>query len=180
MKGIFIEGGIENANKRVYPLNEIKRAVETMNETIQLHGGILGEIDHPSDLKINLDRVSHTITEMWMDGNKGCGKLKILPTPMGNLAKNLLESGVKLGVSSRGSGNVSESNGQVSDFEIVTIDIVAQPSAPSAFPVPVYEGLMNMRHGHRILELAGEVNSNKNAQKYIEQSIIRMIKELKL
>lgn len=151
-----------------------------MRDIIKTHGGILGEIDHPSDLKINLDRVSHSIVEMWMDGNAGCGKLKILPTPMGNLAKTLLESGVKLGVSSRGSGNVNENDGHVSDFDVVTIDIVAQPSAPSAFPTPVYEGLMNMRYGHRILEVAGEMNKDKSAQKYIEQSIVRLIKELKI
>ena len=120
------------------------------------------------------------VTEMWMDGAKGYGKLKILPTPMGNLIETMLKSGVKLGVSSRGSGNVNESNGQVSDFEIVTIDVVAQPSAPNAYPTPVYEGLMNMKHGHKILEAATEVHNNKAAQKYIEQSITRLIKELKL
>ena len=150
LKGICIEGGVKNANQRIYPVSEIQRAVSTIME--QLKGGhsVLGEVDHPDDLKINLDRVSHMITEMWMDGHAGYGKLKILPTPMGNLVKTMLESGVKLGVSSRGSGNVNEGSGHVSDFEIITVDIVAQPSAPHAYPKAIYEGLLNMRHGHRV------------------------------
>lgn len=180
LKGICIEGGVENANKRTYPVQQIASAVRQINEQIKGGYSVLGEIDHPSDLKINLDRVSHMVTEMWMEGAKGYGKLKILPTPMGHLIETMLKSGVKLGVSSRGSGNVNESNGQVSDFEIVTIDVVAQPSAPNAYPTPVYEGLMNLRHGHKILEAASEVGNSKAAQKYIEQSITRLIKELKL
>ena len=111
-------------------MKEIETAVKTLNEQITGGYSVLGEVDHPDDLKINLDRVSHMITEMWMDGPNGFGKLKILPTPMGQLVKTMLESGVKLGVSSRGSGNVNEANGHVSDFEIVTVDVVAQPSAP--------------------------------------------------
>ena len=116
MKGVFIEGGVRNANQRIYPVNEIASAVKTLQNQINEHGGVLGELDHPSDLKINLDRVSHMISEMWMDGAKGCGKLKVLPTPMGNLVKTMLEAGVKLGVSSRGSGNVNEGSGHVSEF----------------------------------------------------------------
>ena len=131
MKGIVIQGGIRNANQRVYPVNEIGRAVKTLNDQISGGYSVLGEVDHPEGLNINLDRVSHMISEMWMDGANGYGKLKILPTPMGNLVKTMLESGVKLGVSSRGSGNVKEDgSGEVSDFEIITVDVVAQPSAP--------------------------------------------------
>jgi hypothetical protein len=180
LKGICIEGGVENANKRTYPVGQIANAVRQINEQIKGGYSVLGEVDHPNDLKINLDRVSHMVTEMWMESAKGYGKLKILPTPMGKLIETMLTSGVKLGVSSRGSGNVSESSGQVSDFEIVTIDVVAQPSAPNAYPTPVYEGLMNMRHGYKVLEAAGEVGHSKAAQKYIESSIVRLIKELKL
>jgi hypothetical protein len=133
MKGICIQGDQRNANQRIYPVREISNAVKTLNEQIQGGYSVLGEIDHPEDLKINLDRVSHMITEMWMDGANGFGKLKILPTPMGKVIETMLESGVKLGVSSRGSGNVNEANGYVSDFEIITVDIVAQPSAPEAY-----------------------------------------------
>lgn len=180
MKGVFIEGGVKNANQRVYPVNEIEKAVSAINEQIKTGNSVLGEVDHPDDLKINLDRVSHMITQMWMDGPAGHGKLKILPTPMGQLVKTMLESGVKLGVSSRGSGNVSESNGHVSDFEIVTVDVVAQPSAPHAYPTPIYEGLMNMKQGHRVLEMAGEAQENQRVQKYLKEQITRLIRDLKL
>ena len=145
MKGICIQGGVKNANQRVYPVNEIQRAVSTLNDQIKGGYSVLGEVDHPEGLNINLDRVSHMVNEMWMDGPNGYGKLKVLPTPMGALVKTMLESGVKLGVSSRGSGNVSEDGaGKVSDFEIITVDIVAQPSAPGAYPKPIYEHLMNL------------------------------------
>jgi hypothetical protein len=180
MKGVFIEGGVKNANQRVYPVNEIAKAVETINEQIKGGYSVLGEVDHPDDLKINLDRVSHMIEQMWMDGPAGHGKLKILPTPMGQLVKTMLESGVKLGVSSRGSGNVSESTGHVSEFEIVTVDIVAQPSAPHAYPKAIYEGLMNLRHGHRMFEMAGEANQNQKVQKYLKDEVVRLIRDLKL
>jgi hypothetical protein len=92
----------------------------------------------------------------------------------------MLESGVKLGVSSRGSGNVNESSGTVSDFEIVTVDIVAQPSAPNAYPMAVYEGLMNMNGGHRVLEVASEVNNNQRVQSYLQKEMIRLINEMKI
>ena len=179
LKGICIQGGLENANGRVYPVHEISKAVKTIMEQVTGGYSVLGEVDHPDDLKINLDRVSHMITEMWMDGPNGYGKLKMLPTPMGNLVKCMLESGVKLGVSSRGSGNVSESNGHVSDFEIITVDVVAQPSAPNAYPKAIYEGLMNMRHGHKIIENARD-GSDAKVQKYLKDQVTRLIKELKL
>lgn len=182
MRGIFIQGGVKNANERVYPVNEIEQAVVTLNTQIREGNSVLGEIDHPDDLKINLDRVSHIITEMWMDGPNGFGKLKIIPTPMGQLAATMLENGVKLGVSSRGSGNVDESTGKVSDFEIVTVDIVAQPSAPNAYPKAIYEGLMNMKNGHRVLENLKGSNLDKDAkiQKFLKDEVVRLIKDLKL
>lgn len=180
MKGIFIQGGVKNQNHRIYPQHEIKKAVDAINEQVKNGYSVLGEVDHPTNLRINLDRVSHMITDMWMDGSAGCGKLKILPTPMGNLVRSMLEAGVQLGVSSRGSGNVNESSGHVSDFEIVTVDIVAQPSAPDAYPKVVYESLMNMKGGHRILDMAAELNHDPRVQKYISETIKRFINELKI
>ena len=180
MKGICIQGGIKNANQRVYPVNEIQNAVKTLNDQISSGYSVLGEVDHPDDLKINLDRVSHMITEMWMDGPNGYGKMKILPTPMGQLVSTMLESGVKLGVSSRGSGNMSEyGGGEVSDFEIITVDVVAQPSAPGAYPTPIYEHLMNTRGGNRAMGMASEVRNDKKAQKYLKDAITNVIKGLK-
>jgi hypothetical protein len=181
MKGIFIQGGVKNANERVYPVSEIERAVEDLNNQIRDGHSVLGEVDHPDDLKINLDRVSHMITNMWMDGPNGFGKLKILPTPMGQLVSTMLESGVKLGVSSRGSGNVDDGSGKVSDFEIVTVDIVAQPSAPNAYPKAIYEGLMNMRHGHKMLDnLKGAKPGDERVQRYVREQMIRLINDLKI
>ena len=180
MKGICIQGGIKNANERVYPVNEIGKAVKTLNDQITSGYSVLGEVDHPDDLKINLDRVSHMLTEMWMEGPNGYGKMKILPTPMGQLVKTMLESGVKLGVSSRGSGNISEyGSGEVSDFEIITVDVVAQPSAPGAYPTPIYEHLLNTRGGNLAKGLAAEVRNDVKAQKYLKEALTNIIKDLK-
>ena len=180
LKGICIEGDKRNANDRIYPLYEIKKAVDTINTQIRDGNSVLGEVDHPEDLKINLDRVCHSVEGMWMDGTAGCGKLKILPTPMGELIKTLLTSGVKLGVSSRGSGNVDDRTGHVSDFEIVTIDVVAQPSAPNAYPTAIHESLMNMKYGHRLLEVAREAGQDNKVQRYLKSEVVKLIKELKI
>ena len=177
LNGICIQGDIRNQNQRVYSSQEIGKAVKTLNEQIAGGYSVLGEVDHPQDLKINLDRVSHMITKMWMDGPNGYGKLKILPTPMGQLIQTMLESGVKLGVSSRGSGEV-DGSGNVQGFEIITVDIVAQPSAPGAYPTPVYEGLMNMKGGYQAYRIAQEVQGDTKAQQYIAESLRRIISGL--
>jgi len=180
LKGICIEGGVRNANERVYPVSEIANAVNTINEQIKTGHSVLGEVDHPDDLKINLDRVSHMIEKMWMDGPAGMGTLKILPTPMGELVKTMLQSGVKLGVSSRGSGNVNDSNGHVSDFEIVTVDVVAQPSAPNAYPTAIYEGLLNHKGGQRLLDMFKDPAKSGKAQRYVKDEVMRLIRGLKI
>ena len=182
LKGICIQGDVKNANERIYPVREITSAVEAVNEQVKGGYSVLGEVDHPDDLQVNLDRVSHMITEMWMEGANGFGKMKILPTPMGNIVRAMIESGVKLGVSSRGSGNVNESNGNVSEFEIVTVDCVAQPSAPQAYPTPIYEGLLNMQGGHRVIDNLRGISycNDKRVQKYINERVQRLIKDLKI
>jgi len=180
MEGICLQGGIENGNGRIYSVDEISRAVNMVAKQIRDGHSILGELDHPDDLKVNLDRVSHMISNMWMDGPNGFGKLKILPTPMGNLVSTMLKSGVKLGVSSRGSGNVDDSTGKVTDFEMVTIDVVAQPSAPNAYPRAVYEGLMNMRYGHRVLDIAREASTDQKVQQHLKKAVVGLIKDLKI
>jgi len=178
LKGICIQGGVRNANQRVYPVNEIGRAVKTLNEQISGGYSVLGEVDHPEGLNINLDRVCHMVTEMWMDGDNGYGKLKILPTPMGNLVKTMLEADVKLGVSSRGSGEV-DTTGNVKDFEIITVDVVAQPSAPGAYPTPIYEHLMNTRGGYQAYQLAEATKHDEKAQKYLKESLLKIISGLR-
>lgn len=179
MSGIFIQGGVRNQNQRVYPVNEITRAVKSIEERIKTGFSVLGEADHPDDLQVNLDRVSHMITEIYMDGSNGIGKLKILPTPMGNIVKTLLESGVKLGVSSRGSGNVADS-GEVKDFEVVTVDIVANPSAPQAYPKAIYEQVMMHRRQKQLMDVAGAARYDSKAQKYLEDEVLELIRTLKI
>lgn len=180
MKGIFIQGDVRNQNQRVYPVREIARAVNSITEKLKTGQSVMGELDHPEELSINLDRVSHVITEMWMDGADGYGKLKIVPTPMGNIVKTLLQSGVRLGVSSRGSGNVGD-DGAVSDFEIITVDIVAQPSAPDAYPRTIYESLYNMKGGSSIINgVARYALTEAAAQKQLVKDLQRFIKELKI
>lgn len=177
MEGIFVEGNKRNQNQRVYPESEIKKAVTSIQKRIDEGYSVLGEADHPDDLQVNLDRVSHMIEKMWMNGSDGYGRLKLLPTPMGNICKTLLENGVKLGVSSRGSGNVTES-GNVSDFEIQTVDIVANPSAPNAYPNPLYEQIMNAQRGNILLDVASAVNNDKIAEKYLQSEVLKFIEKL--
>lgn len=177
MKGIFIQGGVRNQNQRVYPVNEISKAVKAIKERLSQGYSVLGEADHPEDLNINLDRVSHLIVDIDMQGNDGIGKLKLLPTPMGTVCRTLLESGVKLGVSSRGSGDVDNS-GNVSGFEIITVDIVANPSAPGAYPNPIYERLMNYKRADSIWDVASSVRYDRRAQQHLQNEVINFIKDL--
>ena len=179
MAGLFIQGDVKNQNGRIYPKHEITKAVESVRTRLSKGETVMGELDHPEELQINLDRVSHIITDMHTDDANGLGKLKIIETPMGNIAKALLKAGAKLGVSSRGSGNVNES-GKVSDFDIVTVDIVAQPSAPDAYPKTIYESLYNMRGGAVLHDIAASVTHDKSAEKYLMKSINDLIDELKL
>jgi len=179
MAGLFIQGDVKNQNGRIYPKDEIKNAVESVRTRLQQGETVMGELDHPEELQINLDRVSHIITDMHCDDSNGLGKLKIIETPMGNIARALLKAGAKLGVSSRGSGNVSES-GNVSDFDIVTVDIVAQPSAPDAYPKTIYESLFNMRGGASIFETASALTHHKSAERHLMNQITNFINELKL
>jgi len=178
MKGIFIEGDVRNQNNRIYTKEEIHNAVKAINEKIKGGYSVLGEADHPDDLNINLDRVSHIITEMDTDGANGIGKLKLLPTPMGNICKTLIESGCNLGVSSRGSGNVDD-KGIVKDFEIITVDIVANPSAPNAYPDPIYERIMNHNRGNVLMDVAEATRHDKGAQRYLQEEVTNFIKNLK-
>lgn len=179
MEGIFVQGDKRNQNQRVYPVSEIAKAVKSVQSKIDQGFTVLGEADHPDDLQVNLDRVSHVIEKMWMNGSDGYGRLKILPTPMGNICKTLLENGVKLGVSSRGSGNVTDS-GNVSDFEIQTVDIVANPSAPDAYPDPLYEAIMNGSRGNILMDVAKATNNDTSAQKYLQEEVLKFINSLNI
>ena len=179
MKGLFIQGDVKNQNGRIYPIDEIKKAVGSVRERLGKGETVMGELDHPEELQINLDRVSHIITDMHCENANGLGKLKIIDTPMGNIARALLTAGANLGVSSRGSGNVNES-GKVSDFDIVTVDIVAQPSAPDAYPKTIYESLFNMQGGASLYDTAKALTVDKSAEKHLMKAITGFINELKI
>jgi len=176
MKGIFIQGAVKNHNDRIYPVQEIRKAVDSVTDKLKNEFTICGEADHPEELTINLQRVSHMITEMWMDGNNGMGKLQVLETPMGNIIKVLIDSGVRLGVSSRGVGNVND-NGIVSDYELLTVDIVSNSSAPNAYPKPVYESRLAKR-GRIISDLAEAVSHDPKARKHLHKELLDWINKL--
>lgn len=180
MKGIFIQGEVRNQNRRVYPLREIVKAVDAVKQKIVSGYTVLGELDHPENLNINLDRASHIIVDMWMQDNNGYGKLKIVETPMGQIVKTLLESGAKLGVSSRGSGDVDD-NGYVSGYEVVTVDIVAQPSAPSAYPTTIYESVYNMKGSPVVMEMATDaMQGDIRAEMHLKTELVKLINKLNL
>ena len=174
LSGIFMQADIKNRNGRVYPLSEISEAVNTGKSRILEQNGLMGELDHPQTLQINLDRVSHVITELWMQGSNAYGKAKLLNTPMGNIAQELVKSGIKIGVSTRGAGNVNESGG-VSGFQFITVDIVAQPSAQQAYPGSMYEAVEHATNGKQILTLAEQVRQDPAAQKYFKREIMKFL-----
>jgi len=145
IEGVFLQGDIKNRNGRMYPAGTLPKEVSRYNEAFVNKGRALGELGHPDGPTVNLDRVSHKITSLRQEGANFVGRAKILNTPMGSIAKNLLDEGVKLGVSSRGVGSVSMNNEGVNvvgeDFMLATAaDIVADPSAPDAFVDGIMEG----------------------------------------
>lgn len=176
LNGIFMMSEQKNRNGRIYPLSEISGAVNALSQKIRETRGVMGELDHPSSLQINLDRVSHVITEVRMEGTNAVGKMKLLDTPMGQIAKNIINAGVAIGVSSRGAGSVNES-GQVSGFNIITIDIVATPSAQNAYPSSVYESLDMAKNGKEIITLAEQVKMDPEAQRFLKKEILKWLNE---
>ena len=145
IEGVFLQIEMKNRNGRMYPKSTLAREVGRYNENFVQKGRALGELGHPDGPTVNLDRVSHKIVSLKESGNNFIGKAKILSTPMGEIASNLLDEGVKLGVSSRGVGSLNKTNEGYSvvgeDFTLATAaDIVADPSAPDAFVDGIMEG----------------------------------------
>jgi hypothetical protein len=173
LSGIFMQADVVNGNQRVYPMTEIKNAVDSVNKRIAEGLSVYGELNHPDNLNIDLNNVSHIITEMRMDGANAIGKAKVLNTPKGQIVKAILEGGGKLGVSSRGSGNVVE--GKVNTFSLVTVDIVATPSAPNAYPSHVMEALND---NQKIQTLAEAVVHDQKAQKYLALEVKKFLDAL--
>ena len=145
IEGIFLQGDIQNRNGRMYPMNTLRREVQRYNESFVDSGRAVGELGHPEGPTVNLDRVSHKIVSLKESGSNFIGKAKILSTPMGKIAQNLIDEGVKLGVSSRGLGTLAVNEDGVKvvsdDFMLATAaDIVSDPSAPDAFVSGIMEG----------------------------------------
>ena len=135
LSGKLQEADVQNGNGRIYPRKILEREVKTYQKLVQ-EKRALGELDHPEDSVINLKNASHMITEMWWDGPNVMGKVKILNTPSGKILQELVNDGVKLGISSRGLGSVSEAQGRTiveDDFQLICFDFVSEPSTPNAF-----------------------------------------------
>ena len=173
IEGVFLQGAIKNRNGRMYPVQTLQREVDKYNESYIKKGRSLGELGHPDGPTINLDRVSHLITSLKQEGNNFVGKARILDTPMGNIAKSLLDEGVKLGVSSRGLGSIKEENGLkivADDFMLATAaDIVADPSAPDAFVNGIMEGKEWIWEGGNLREQLAE-KTQKTINTLVDQN----------
>ena len=179
IEGVFLQGELTNRNGRRYPIATLAREVGKYNENFVKTGRALGELGHPDGPTINLDRASHLITSLKQEGNNFVGKARLLETPMGKIAKQLLDEGVKLGVSSRGLGSIKEENGVKvvgEDFMLATAaDIVADPSAPDAFVNGIMEGKEWVLAGGAIHEQQIE-----QIKKRIDNAAARQLEERKI
>jgi hypothetical protein len=166
IEGVFLQGGIQNRNGRMYPTETLAREVGRYNENFTQKGRALGELGHPDGPTVNLDRVSHKIISLRQEGNNFIGKAQLLETPMGKIAQALISDGVCLGVSSRGVGSIKEDHTGCKivgeDFMLATAaDIVADPSAPDAFVSGIMEGKEWIWEGGILREQLAEATQNK-------------------
>ena len=180
IKGPFLQAECVNRNGRMYPLSIMEREVKRYTEQYVNKGRALGELGHPDGPTVNLDRVSHKITELYRDGNNFIGKAQILSTPMGKIAESLLKEGVCLGVSSRGIGSLRETREGYKevgeDFMLATAaDIVADPSAPDAFVQGIMEGKEWIWDGGVLREKVAE-NTKKRINTFIDKGILEQHK----
>ena len=186
IEGVFLQGEIKNRNGRMYPMETLSREVARYNEQFVSKGRALGELGHPDGPTVNLDRVSHKITSLVQEGNNFKGKAQILETPMGKIAKSLLDEGVMLGVSSRGVGSLKMTNeghkvvGE--DFMLATAaDIVADPSAPDAFVQGIMEGKEWVWEGGILREKLAEHTERRInslvAQKALEEKKLELFND---
>ena len=186
IEGVFLQGDLKNRTGRMYPVNTLAKEVNRYNEAFVAKGRALGELGHPDGPTVNLDRVSHKITSLRQEGNNFVGKAQLLETPMGKIAKSLLDEGVTLGVSSRGVGSLRESNNGCKvvgeDFMLATAaDIVADPSAPDAFVSGIMEGKEWVWEGGILREqLASQTKKHINTlvdQKVLEEHKLNLFNE---
>ena len=186
IEGVFLQGEMKNRNGRLYPIRTLCNEVKRYNENFIQNGRALGELGHPEGPTVNLDRVSHKITSLRQEGNNFIGKAQLLETPMGKIAKSLLDEGVTLGVSSRGVGSLRESNNGCKvvgeDFMLATAaDIVADPSAPDAFVSGIMEGKEWVWEGGILREsLASQTKKHINTlvdQKVLEEHKLNLFND---
>ena len=179
IEGVFLQGAIKNRNGRMYPVSTLQREAKNYNDKYISKGRALGELGHPDGPTINLDRVSHLITSLQQEGDNFVGKARLLDTPMGNIAKNLIDEGVKLGVSSRGLGTIKQEGGVkivCDDFMLATAaDIVADPSAPDAFVNGIMEGREWIYNNGAVREQTVE-----QIKKRIDNAALNQMEEVKL
>lgn len=176
LEGVFMQAEKQNRNNRIYPREILKEAVARFISESVSTGRAVGELNHPDGPQINLDKVSHRITQLSWNGDNVHGKALILNTPMGMIVKGLLDGGVKLGVSSRGMGSVESRGGKTyvkSDFTLSTIDIVQDPSAPSAFVEGIMEGVDFFKNGNEFV-----ARKIENIKKKISATPSRYLEEM--
>jgi len=179
--GTFMEAESKNRNGRIYDLAEMTQEVTRINDLAKSNRHVLGQLDHPNPqtLDISLKEVSHRIVEMKMDGNKAIGKAEILEAhPNGQILKGLVLSGVNVGVSSRGTGQLNESTGRVSKFGLKTVDAVATPSCQSAYPETIQEKLEMYNRGHVVQDLSEAVIHDPLAQKYFQIELKKFVENV--
>lgn len=183
IEGIFMQGNIKNQNGRQYPTKTLDKEVNRYVKEYVNKKRALGELGHPEGPSVNLDRVSHMITELKRDGDNFMGKAKIMDTPYGNIVKNLIKEGTNLGVSSRGMGSVKEVDGideVQEDFVLATVDIVSDPSAPEAFVNGIMEGKEWVWENGVIKETNIQDYKNvilKTNKKYLDETKIKMFED---
>lgn len=182
IKGPFLEAELQNKNKRRYKKSLCEREVTKFNEEKIQHNRALGELDHPPSPQINLDRVSHKIESLVMEGNQGIGVAKLIDTPMGKIAKTLVREGIVLGVSTRGVGSLGSDGWVNENFNLITIDIVADPSAPNSFVDGILENKEYVIEGNDIVEVAVEnlqKKMDKNGSKVALEAMLDFIDSIK-
>ena len=175
IRGIFMQADVKNRNGRVYPMEVLEKEVNRYNKKFINEDRAFGELGHPDGPTVNLERVSHMVTELYPDGKNFIGEAKILKTPMGEIVQNLMDEGAKLGVSSRGMGSLDQRNGANyvrNDFYLATAaDIVADPSAPNAFVEGIMEGKEWVwNHGSLIESELVEMKKRLDVQKRRKQA----------
>ena len=186
--GTYMVAGEKNRNNRIYDINEMAQEVERYNKEFIKQNRSLGELEHPQSATVNSERACHLISELRMDGNICRGKSKVLSTPLGEILKSLIRDGVKVGVSSRALGELEERNGvnYVKNMKLITIDVVADPSAPGAFVEGILESKSFIIKGNGFYEevyntLEGKLPNlpKKDVDIYLREHIINFINSLK-